>query len=125
MADPADQFTVQVDPITNAPVTPTGDVSNLEVDVDEMTEAEIDTALAKYTPARTLLFLYDARERMLKSGQENWNGDKKSFEVRFDYIQNAIEKTEKEVKDAGIDPATGKRKRRKCPITPCKVTIID
>ena len=119
--DPANNFAVQYDPITNAPIQ-NDEVLDLEVEIDPLTDAQMEALLAKYTPTRKLLFLYDAHERMLKEGQENWNGDKKSFEVRFDYVCEEIKRLEKAVQQE-VDKKNGKGLSA-CPVRVCKVEVL-
>ena len=119
--DPADQFAVQMNPITNEP-----DVANklidLEVEKDVLTDVEVDALLAKYTPERALLYLYDARERMTKEGQEAWNGDKKLFDIQFNYLTKEIERLEKQVA-LKLAVKNGKGASA-CPISVCRVEVI-
>jgi hypothetical protein len=116
---PADNFAVQYDPITNTPIV-NNEILDLEVEKDVLTDDQITALLAKYSNSRALLFLYDARERLLKEGQENWNGDKKSFEVRFDFLTKEIARLEKVVAQERIAKQTGGQPN--CPVTICKVT---
>ena len=82
----------------------------------DVTVEEINTQLAVYTDERRLVMYRSAEERLLALGQENWNGDKKHFEGRVDYLQNAINDLESKIRK--------KKRKSKCGISGCSIAFI-
>jgi len=81
----------------------------MSIDLSTATEAEIRAELGKYTLERQRLAYLIAIEELLSIGQENWDGDKKHYKARLDYLR------------AGLSEVERKMASKKCGIKACNV----
>lgn len=70
----------------------------MALDLGTATPEQITTELAKYSLDAQRLEYSQAIRRITENGQENWNGDKKHFEARLDYLKTCLKEVEDKIR---------------------------
>ncbi len=70
----------------------------MALDLGTATPEQITTELAKYSLDAQRLEYSQAIRRITADGQENWNGDKKHFEARLDYLRGCLNDVEAKIR---------------------------
>lgn len=70
----------------------------MALDLATATPEQITTELAKYSLDAQRLEYSQAIRRITTDGQENWNGDKKHFEARLDYLRACLNDVEAKIR---------------------------
>lgn len=86
----------------------------MALDLSTATEWEINNELGKYSLNRKRLAYEIAIEDVLSIGQENWDGDKKHYEARLDFLQSGLKEIQKQISLS----------KQKCTIKTCNVEFI-
>jgi len=81
----------------------------MSIDLSTATSDEIAAELANYSLNRQKLAYLIAIEEVLTIGQENWDGDKKHYEARLDFLR------------AGLAEVECKMRASRCGIKGCSV----